>query len=383
MAFDFDTAPDRSGTGSIKWAHGELIALGLADMDFPTAPSVRKALEDRIAHGVFGYTRVGQGLLDAVASWLAARRQWPVEPDWITVCPGIVPSIAHLLRGLVEPGSGVIVQTPGFAPIRTVIEQNGFRPVDNPLVLVDGRYRMDLAGFRAAAVREDVTAFVLCSPHNPMGRVWSKAELAEVARICESSNLLVISDEIHAEMIFPGTEFTPYAGIAAPGARHVTLFGPSKGFNLPGLRTAVAVIPDHGLRSRFLLELHRVNEDFGVNVMGAIALEAAYSRGGEWLDALTTYVHGNVQALIEGFRTRLPAVRAVVPEASFLVWVDLRLLELDDREVIQRIEGAGVAVEPGTSFGTGGSGFIRLNVGTPRRRLMEGVARIGRALQGG
>jgi cystathionine beta-lyase len=382
--FDFDSPLERSHTNSIKWseAGGDRLAMGLADMDFRTAPPIVEALRARADHGVLGYTLAGSGLFDAVTGWVATRRDWLVEPDWITPCPGIMPSMAYLLRSTLEAGDGVIVQTPAFSPIPLIVEQNGFLVLENPLRLVGNRYQMDVDTFRAAAERPDVRAFVLCSPHNPIGRVWSREELAVIADIAAANDLLVISDEIHAEIVFPWAEFVSYGEIAADSSRFAILFGPSKGFNLPGLRTAVAVIPHAGLRRAFHRELHRVNEDFGINVMGAVALEAAYSMGAEWLDALAAYLEGNLEALQSGIAGSVPGIHVIRPDASFLVWLDCRARGLSDDKLRERIVNrAGVVIEPGTSFGPNGSGFIRLNIGTQRSRVVESIERMGAALE--
>ncbi|NNC92235.1 MAG: aminotransferase class I/II-fold pyridoxal phosphate-dependent enzyme [Acidimicrobiia bacterium] len=335
----------------------------------------------RVEHGVLGYTEAGPGFFDAVIGWVGRRRHWSIEREWITPCPGIMPSMAHLLRATLEPGDGVIVQSPAFSPIPVIVEQNGLRVVDQSLRLTDNRYHMDVEAFRAAAERPDVRAFVLCSPHNPMGRVWSQDELALVAGIAAANDLLVISDEIHAEVVFPWAQFVSYADVAPDSSRFAILFGPSKGFNLPGLRTAVAVIPHTGLRAAFHRELHQVNEDFGVNVMGAIALEAAYGRGAEWLDALAGYLAGNLEVLQAGVTERLPGVEVITPDASFLVWLDCRALGLPDDELQKRIvDQAGVVIEPGIAFGANGSGFIRLNIGTQRGRVTAAIERMVAAL---
>ncbi|MCP4247878.1 MAG: pyridoxal phosphate-dependent aminotransferase [bacterium] len=381
--FDFDTVAGRSGTGSIKWLRvdGDRLAMGLADMDFPTAPAILEALRRRADHGVLGYTRAGPDLFYAVIMWAGTRRAWTIEADWITPCPGIMPSMAHLLRATLQAGDGVIVQTPAFSPIPTIIEQNGLRVVENRLMLVDQRYEMDVDAFRSAAEQPDVRAFVLCSPHNPIGRVWTRSELEVVADIAATNDLLVVSDEIHAEVVFSWATFVTYAAVAPPSARFATLFGPSKGFNLPGLRTAVTVIPHPNLRLAFRSELHRVNEDFGINVMGAVAMEAAYREGGEWLDALAVYLEANLEALQAGIASGLPDVNVITPDASFLAWLDCRGLGLSDHELQRRIvEEAGVIIEPGISFGAAGSGFIRMNIGTTRSRVTEAVERMTAAL---
>ncbi|NNC80654.1 MAG: pyridoxal phosphate-dependent aminotransferase [Acidimicrobiales bacterium] len=379
---DFDRLLDRSGTGSIKWGSvaGGQLAMGLADMDFAAAPPILEALAARVEHGVFGYTEAGQSFYSAIVNWVFERRGWVIEPEWITPAPGIMPSMAHLMRSTLEPGSGVIVQTPAFSPIPHVIADNNFVVVENSLQLVDNRYEMDLEALETAAARPDVHAMVLCSPHNPSGRVWSREELEAVAELCETHNVLVISDEIHGEVIFPGRSFTPYGMVAHPTARHATLFGPSKGFNLPGLRTAVTVIPDESLRSEFRRELTRVNEDFGINPMGALALEAAYTLGADWLDALTTYLQGNMDELTEGLAATTAAVTVIPPDASFLVWLDCRALGLTDEELKHRFDQAGVLIEPGINFGHDGSGFVRINVGTTRARVTEAVERVSKSL---
>ena len=323
--FDFNTTIDRRFTDSIKWAEADgKLAMGLADMDFRAAPAIIEALQTRIDHGVFGYTEVGSGVLDAVAAWSETRRGWTVDHEWLTMCPGIIPSLAHLLRGTLEPGSAAIVQTPAFSPIVEVIEQNGFRVVENPLLLVDGRYEMDFEGLRSAAERPDAHTFVLCSPHNPIGRVWTLEELETTAEICAANDLTVISDEIHAEVIFPWAEFVTYGLAARQGDRHAVLFGPSKGFNLPALRTAIAAIPHDELRTSFRLELHKVNEDFGINAMGAAAVEAAYGHSADWLNALIVHLETNVELLTTTVQDALPRVTVIRPDASFLVWLDCR-----------------------------------------------------------
>ena len=379
-SFDFDTVIDRSGTGSIKWSEvpGDALAMGLADMDFRTAPAVIGALQERGEHGIFGYTQAGPDLTDTACRWLAQRRGWDADAAWIVPTPGVMPTIAHVLQAWLDPGASVIVQTPAFGPIPAVVHDNGFRVEQNPLRLAGGRYVMDLVAFEAVARRRDVGAFVLCSPHNPSGRVWSRRDLESVAAICEANEVFVISDEVHADMVFPWASFTTYALAAATG-RYAIVFGPSKAFNLAGLRNALAVVPDAELRGALATELHRVNEDFGIGIMASAAITAAYGAGGGWLDALTEYVAGNLDALIAGL-AHLDSVRVIRPDASFLVWVDVSAVGRPDAEVTALLAGSRVIVEPGTSFGPAGAGFIRVNVGTARSRVEEAAARIASAL---
>ena len=361
----------------MKWvdaADGSL-PMHLADMDLKTAPEVTRALADRANHGVFGYTAIGPRFFEAVTNWVASRRHWAIEDEWITACTGVMPSMAHFLRATFDPGMGVIVQTPAFSPIVDVVEHNALTVFENPLILQDGRYQMDFDSLETTASRPDVQAFVLCSPHNPAGRVWTLSELERVAEICAVHDILVISDEIHAEIIYPWARFETYAIAAERTARYVTLFGPSKGFNLAALRTSLAVIPDDILRAQFRLELQRVNEDFGLGAMGAVALEAAYGEGADWLDSLAAHLETNLEALTSGLDA-LDGVTVIRPDASFLVWVDCRGMGLSDEELADRIiTRAGVTVEPGINFGKNGSGFVRINIGTTRDIVDEAVTR--------
>lgn len=379
-SFDFDAVIDRNGTGSIKWSGvpGDALAMGLADMDFRTAPGVTDALRERVEHGIFGYTQSGPDLTGAVCRWLAERRGWHADAAWIVPTPGVMPSIAHLLQAWLDPGASVIVQTPAFGPIPAVIRDNGFRVEQNPLRLSGGRYVMDLVAFEAVARRRDVGAFVLCSPHNPSGRVWSRRDLESVAAICEANDVLVISDEVHADMVFPWADFASYA-LAAGANRYAIVFGPSKAFNLAGLRSALAVVPDADLRGAFARELQRVNEDFGIGIMASAATTAAYSTGDDWLDALTQYVAGNLDALVAGLAD-LDGVHVIRPDASFLVWIDVSAVGGPDADVTALLSDNGVIVEPGTSFGPDGAGFIRVNIGTARSRVEEAAVRIASAL---
>ena len=375
-AFDFDAAVDRLGTDSIKWSGLEAgaLAMHLADMDLRTAPVVIDALRDRVEHGAFGYGQATAAFTEAIEGWLKQRRGWPIEPEWMVTTSGVMPAIAHLLRAWLEPGDSVVVQTPRFEPIPEVVTANGFRIVEHALQLVDGRYEMDIASFEELARRDDVRAFVLCSPHNPSGRVWSSTELEALAAVCDAHDLLVISDEVHADIVFPWARFTTYGRVAA-NARHAVVFGPSKGFNLAGLRLAITVVPDARLRAALGAELHRVNEDFGIPVMGAAAVAAAYGEGGPWLDALTHYLHGNIDELTAGL-AGVDGVGVVRPDASFLVWLDVRAVGVSDVELTGRLAANGVIVEPGSSFGPAGEGFLRVNIGTPRSNVASAVARM-------
>ena len=348
--------------------------MGLADMDFATAPVVIDALRGRVEHGAFGYTDVTDAALDAVVRWFRERQSLEVVANSVVVSSGVIPSLALLLRGALDRGDGVVVQTPAFSPIPDVVVANGLRVFENPLKLEGDRYVMDLVRLERLLADPSIAALVLCSPHNPVGRVWSSAELEDVARLCLANDVLVISDEIHADLTFPWTEFTSFGRAAPPGLPYAVLTGPSKAFNLPGLRTSVSIIPDPDLREAFDVERHAVNEDFGVGTLGVVALEAAYREGGAWLDALMSYLAGSLGALAEALRgSRASVVR---PEATYLVWIDCRAAGLTDDELYRRLSERGLLVEPGTAFGDGGDGFVRLNIATTRRRVIDAATRL-------
>ncbi len=366
----------------MKWeaASADQLPMGIADMDLRTAPAIVDALRRRVDHGVFGYTDTPPALLRAICEWTAARRRWMLDPEWVTTCSGVMPSIAHLLRGALQPGDGVIVQMPAFGPIVDAVRNNHLHVVENRLQLIDGRYEVDLGALRIAASQPDTRAFVLCSPHNPSGRVWSSDELTQIADIAREHDLLVISDEIHCETVFPWATFTTYGNVTSDSDRFAVCFGPSKGFNLATLHTSLTAIPHDGLRATFRGELQKVNADFGVSALGAVALQTAYTEGGGWLDALTSYLETNLEILTRGL-VDVPEIAAVRPDASFLVWLDCRALELSDDELLDRLVNvAGVIVEPGTSFGAAGSGFVRINIGTRNVRVADAAERIARTL---
>jgi cystathionine beta-lyase len=381
--YDFDVMPDRAGTGAMKWqgSRSGFLPMGLADMDFPTAPSIVDALRARVDHGVFGYTEAPVGATHAFVNWASRRHGWAPDPGGIVVSPGVLQSLVMLLRALLEPGQGAIVQTPAFGPIPELIAANGFAVVENPLQLMDGRYELDFGRFEMLAARRDVRAFVLCSPHNPIGRVWSRDELDRLATTCAAHDVTVVSDEIHGEVTFPWSRFVPFGSVARAGSSHAVLTGPSKAFNLPGLRTSLSVIVGDRLRAGFDEERSKVNEDFGVSAPGVVALEAAYRHGGEWLDALISHLAGNLAAL-ESALADSP-IRVVRPDATFLTWLDCRGLHLGDDDLAAWFGALAIGLEPGIAFGGEGSGFMRMNIATTRSRVDEAASRIASAVQTG
>ena len=399
--FNFDEPRERRHTRSIKWSLGEkhgawvdyppaageapqdvdLLPMWLADMDFPTAPAVATALQERVEHGIFGYTGLDDAFYDAIADWSQRRHGWTVEREWVVTNSGVMPAINLLIQTFTAPGDGIIVQPPVFHPISQAVEYNGRRLLNNPLLRESGRYEMDFVGLEDLAAEPGTRAMILCSPHNPVGRVWTPAELRLVADICTNNDLLLISDEIHGDLTYDWSKFVSTGSLGPQyHGRLAVCTGASKAFNLPGLKTALTIIPDSGLRDDFITTLRNQNELFGANLFGTTALTAAYTVGEEWLQSLLGYLAGNVAYVEEYLAVNLPEVTLVRPEALYLLWIDCRALGLSGAELDSRLRAAGVWVEQGATYGAEGDGFIRMTIACHRVVLTEAMERLARAL---
>lgn len=389
MASHFDAVIDRKNTASVKWdlledlfGSKDLVSMWVADMDFPSPAPVVEAIKARAAHGVYGYTTRPDSVYEAVQEWMQARFGWAVEREWICFSPGVVPGIALLVRALTQQGDGIIIQPPVYHPFAKVIEAAGREVVNNPLVYDGGQYGMDLQDLREKA-RSGARTLILCSPHNPVGRVWTKDELRALAEVCREEGISVISDEIHADLVYPGMLHTPLASISGELSAHaVTCMAPSKTFNLAGLQTSVLIIPDQQMRERYDKIVHDMFL-FGANPFGLVALEAAYRHGADWLDELSTYLKGNLMHLEDFIAREIPSIKVVHPEGTYLVWLDCRGLGLD-RDGLSAFmrKDARVALDDGHIFGPGGDGFERINIACPRSLLDEGLRRMATAVQG-
>ena len=383
MQLDFDRVIDRRPTESSKWHKypPDVLPLWVADMDFRSPEPVIRALRGRVEHGVFGYGVEQSEFYEVFLDRLQTRYGWRVSPEAILVIPGVIPGFNLAARALTAAGDGLLLQTPVYPPIGRVPDNVGLTSDEMQLDLQpDGRYAIDFERFEAA-IGERTRMFLLCNPHNPVGRVFRRDELERMAEVCLRRGLLICADEVHCELTFSGQRHVPIASLDAEvAARTITLMAPSKSFNLPGLKCAVAIIPNASLREKFVaaqLDLVRA-----VNVLGYTAALAAYRDGQPWLDALLRYLEANRDFVVEYARSKLPGVRAAPPEATYLAWLDCREADLPDGDPYTFfLDKARVALNDGKTFGRGGAGFVRLNFACPRATLAEGLDRMRHALE--
>src|SRR5262252_6326242 len=383
MTYDFDRLVDRRRTDSSKWQkYGpDVLPLWVADMDFQSPESVIRALRERVEHGVFGYLAFEQPEFhELFADRLLKRYGWRVSRDAVVIIPGVIPGFNVAGRILSAPGDGLILQTPVYPPILRAASSIGLTREEAPLARrADGRYEVDIDAF-SAAIRDRTRFFLLCSPHNPVGRVFTRAELTSLAQACLRRGLAIVADEIHCELTLGGQRHTPIASLDPEIAeRTITLMAPSKTFNLAGLKCSVAIIPNAALRERFVNG--RIDLVQTVNVFGYTAAFAAYRDGQPWLDELLRYLEANRDFVADYVKAHLPGISATRPEGTYLAWVDCREARLpnDDPHTFF-LERARVALNDGAAFGKPGRGFARLNFGCPRSLLTEGLDRIRRSL---
>lgn len=384
MSFNFDEIIDRRGTLSYKWdaaADPDMIPLWVADMDFRTAPAVMDALRGRLENGIFGYVKVPESYYFALRRWFRLRHGWTFLRDSVIYTSGVVPAISAIIKALVGPGHGVMVQTPAYNCFFSCIRNNGCTVVENPLRRVETAggftYEVDFDDLREKASRPDVDLLLLCNPHNPTGRVWTRSELERISEICRENNVTVVSDEIHCELVHPGYEYIPYMTV---DPTCVACCSPSKAFNIAGLQIANIIDRDAERRARIDKAIN-INEVCDVNPFGVVALQAAYNEGEEWLDALNAYLYDNYLYLRKVIGERLPKLRVCESESTYLAWIDISALGLggDEVERIGKEEGK-VWVNSGDMYADGG--YIRINYACPRARLAEGLERLCKVLNG-
>ncbi|MEC7378271.1 MAG: PatB family C-S lyase [Pseudomonadota bacterium] len=396
MSNPFDVPVSREHTCSVKFdarkavfGRDDVIPVWVADMDFAAPEAVTRALQERASHPVYGYTLFPDSLYQSMIDWFADRHGWRIEREWILMAPGVVPSLNAACMAYAAPGEGVIIQPPVYPPFFSSVRHSGREVIENPLVPDEeraGHYRMDLEHLEACAARPDARILLLCSPHNPVGRVWSESELRAVLAIARRHELVVISDEIHCDLTFPDKPgHTVLANLAGPEDALVTAVAPSKSFNMPGLGLSALVIADPERRKA----MKSVFESMHLpqcNPFSIAGFEAGYRHGGPWLDRLMDYLQGNRDFIAQAVAERLPGIRVTAPEGTYLMWLDCRELcrdrDLDDAGLKRFfVRDAGVGMNPGLSFGEQGRGFMRLNIGCPRLVLEQVVDRIEAALK--
>lgn len=383
MSFDFDRPIPRTDTASVKWdgrkavfgaEHADVLPLWVADMDFAAPEAVTRALIERAAHPIYGYTLFPDSLFTALAGWMQRRHGWTIEREEVIWSPGVVPSLHAAVLGLTRPGEGVIVQSPVYPPFFSAVHATGRRLIENPLRLEGDGYAMDLEHLEHCA--RQARLLILCSPHNPVGRVWTPDELQAVLAIARRQGLTVLSDEIHHDLVYPGETHTVLARLAGPGDRVITAAAPSKTFNIPGLGLSALICPDPADRAAISRAFDQLHVNAG-NPFGIAAFEAAYREGAPWLDALLTYLAETRAFALDVIARECPGIRAIPPQGTYLLWLDCRGLGLDDQTLKTFfLERARLGLNPGISFGTPGSGFMRLNLGAPRSIIDEALERL-------
>lgn len=384
MQYDFDTPIDRTHTWSIKHDFkkengkaDDILPLWVADMDFRSPDSVVEALKKAVDHGIFGYSRADESYFDAVAAWYQKRHHLTLQPEWMTCTPGIVFALSIAVRAFTQEGDAVLIQPPVYHPFSRAILRNKRTLVENPLVLKDGHYEMDLEDLEQKVLDEHVKLMILCNPHNPVGRVWTREELTALADICLRHHVYVISDEIHGDFVWQGHEQTSYASISEEACLHSMMCtAPSKTFNLAGMATSNLFIPDPEMRRKFRSELLDVGQE-NMNRLGLFACRAAYEGGGEWLDQLIGYLAGNLALVRDFCKNRVPQIQLVEPEGTYLAWLDCRELGMTDDELMAFFsDEAKVWLDPGTHSGEQGSGFMRFNLGSSRSVIAQALDQI-------
>ena len=388
MKYNFDEIIDRRGTDALKvdaipgiWGRGDLLPLWVADMDFATPPFILDALRRRLDHEIIGYTMRTPQWASSIVAWQQSRYGWQVEAEWLNFVPGIVPGIAFVISCFTEPGDTILIQPPVYHPYFHVPQNLGRTLRENHLDLVDGQYSIDFDRFERDV--KGCKLFLLCHPHNPGGRVWTTHELHRMAEICHREGVIVVSDEIHADLTLPPYRHIPFASVSSEAADIcITLMSPSKAFNMAGLTSSYSIISNEALRARFHRHLENSELNLG-HAFAFISVAAAYSHGTEWLDQMLAYVQGNIDYIEQFLATELPQIGMIRPQASYLVFLGCRRLGLSVKGLNELfVDRARLALNDGAMFGREGEGFMRMNVASPRSVIAEAMARLKKAVEG-
>ncbi|MDO5664276.1 MAG: PatB family C-S lyase [Bacteroidia bacterium] len=388
MKYNFDEIIDRSNSHSVKlsklktvFGRDDLIPLWVADMDFLSPPAITEALLERTKHGIFGYTIAYDKYYLSIINWLKNRHDYQVLENEITFVPGVVKGFAFAIDTFTEKNDKIIIQPPVYHPFRIVTELLNRQVINNPLVLEDGKYKINFEGLKKIIAENDCKMLIFCSPHNPVGRVWNKDELKQLAEICYNNNILVISDEIHSDLILSGSKHLPFATVSEKARENsITLMAPSKTFNIAGIVSSFAIIHNKELRNRYLDYLIPRELDQGT-IPALVATEAAYNHGAEWLDEVLAYIQKNIDFVDNYLKKNIPQIKVIKSEATFLVWLDCRDLKLTQKELVNLfVNKAKLALNDGEVFGKEGEGFMRLNVGTPRSNIEKALNNLKKAI---
>ncbi|RWZ54870.1 pyridoxal phosphate-dependent aminotransferase [Halobacillus fulvus] len=385
----FEQITQREGTRSVKWdlvkqmyKDEDVLPMWVADMDFQTPEAVKEAIQKRTEHGIFGYTWPDEEVKTTIKSWLHKRHQWEVKSPWITYSPGVIPSLHMIIQSLTEIGDHVLIQTPVYPPFYSVVKDHGRHIVKNPLKLEGTRYEIDFEDFEQKIKDHNVQTFILCNPHNPVGRVWTKSELTRMKDICIKHGVTIVSDEIHADLVLNGHRHVPIASLSEEASEQtITCLSPTKTFNLAGLQASYLVTENEKFRQK--LEKQFKNQGMlMLNTLGLTAMEAAYRDGEEWLEELLTTLEANRDYVIDRFEQENRHIRVFPAEGTYLLWLDCRSLGLSNEELKTFMrEQAKVGLNDGASFGEEGEGFMRMNIAAPRPIVEDGTNRILEAVQ--
>ena len=383
MRYNFDEIIERKNTDCVKYDKLEsyfgakdLLPLWVADMDFKVPPCISDAIVERANHEIYGYTFRGDSCINSIQNWLKTRHDWAIPKDWISSSPGVVTGLSILLMSLTNEGDQIAIQSPVYHPFAQVINDTKRKLVVNPLRLTDEGYQMDFEQLEELA-KNGLTALVLSNPHNPVGRVFTKEELVQLGNLANTYDFLIISDEIHQDLIYEGYKHIPLASLSDELAqRTITCIAPSKTFNVAGLASSVIIIPNAKLKQKFETLLSSLHLNSG-NLFGHTAMQAGYEDGAEWLDQLMDYLKGNVDFLHSYLKENIPTIKLIEPEATYLLWLDCRSLNIDTEKLNKLlIQKAGLALNKGTTFGNDGEGFLRINIGCPRSVLEKALEKI-------